>query len=112
MPVLLGRRPVVMDPFAFRVLAERGRVNDRPLAGRIARREFDVLVLMGAWTSPARGCVRIFISGRAVTAAMREAYRFDRQLGPYYLFVPAEEDRGSGREGDGNKDCPRRPRPE
>src|SRR5205085_2074695 len=37
--VLLGRRPVVMDAFAYRVLARHGRVDDRVLAGQVARQE-------------------------------------------------------------------------
>src|SRR5262249_33712314 len=44
--VLLGRRPVVMDPFAFRLLVERGRIDPEPLAERIRRREFAILVLI------------------------------------------------------------------
>jgi hypothetical protein len=91
-PVLLGQRPVVMDPFAFRVLAERGRVDDRPLAERIARREFDVLVLMGRVDQPGESLCPRFHFGSRVTAAMQQAYRFDRQVGPYYLFVPTARD--------------------
>jgi hypothetical protein len=87
-PVLLGQQPVVMDPFAFRVLAERGRVDDRLLAERIARHEFDVLVLMGRVDRPEESLCPRFHFGARVTAAMRAAYRFDRQVGPYYLFVP------------------------
>lgn len=89
-PVLLGRRPVVMDAFAYRVLAERGRVDDRELAGRIARQEFDVLVLMGRVDRPGESLCPRFHFGPRVTTAMQEAYRFDREAGPYYLFVPAE----------------------
>ena len=91
-PVLLSRRPVVMDAFAFRVLAERGRVDDRELAGRIARQEFDVLVLMGRVDRPGESLCPRFHFGPRVTAAMQEAYRFDREVGPYYLFVPFRRD--------------------
>lgn len=91
-PVLLGRRPVVMDAFAYRVLAERGRVDDRELAGRIARQEFDVLVLMGRVDRPGESLCPRFHFGPRVTAAMQEAYRFDREVGPYYLFVPFSRD--------------------
>ena len=87
-PVLLGRRPVVMDAFAYRVLAERGRVDDRELAGRIVRQEFDVLVLMGRVDRPGESLCPRFHFGPRVTAAMQEAYRFDREVGPYFLFVP------------------------
>jgi hypothetical protein len=91
-PVLLGRRPIVMDAFAYRVLAEHGRVDDRALAERIARREFDVLVLMGRVDRPGESLCPRFHFGPRVTAAMLEAYRFDREVGPYYLFVPCSRD--------------------
>jgi hypothetical protein len=100
-PVLLGRRPVVMDAFAYRVLAERGRVDDRELAGRIARQEFDVLVLMGRVDRPGESLCPRFHFGPRVTAAMQEAYRFDRQVGPYYLFVPEARTEASDRSGQG-----------
>jgi hypothetical protein len=87
-PILLGQRPVVMDAFAFRVLAERGRVDDRQLADRVTRQEFDVLVMMGRVDHPEESLCPRFHFGPRVTRAMREAYRFDRQIGPYYLFVP------------------------
>src|SRR5207253_3605289 len=44
--VLLGQRPVVMDAFAFRLLAERGLIDDAELAERIRRGEFNGLVLL------------------------------------------------------------------
>jgi hypothetical protein len=85
-PVLLGQRPVVMDAFAYRVLAERGRIDDRELAGRIERQEFDYLVMMVRVDEPRSLCPQ-FHFGPRVTAAMLQAYRFQRQLGPYFLFA-------------------------
>ena len=43
--VLLGQRPVVMDPFSFKVLVESGKIDARPLVERIDRQEFNALVL-------------------------------------------------------------------
>jgi hypothetical protein len=97
-PVLLGQRPVVMDAFAYRVLAERGRVDARALPDRIARREFDVLVLMGRVDRPGESLCPRFHFGPRVTAVMQEAYRFDREVGPYYLFVPDDRKRLSARQ--------------
>jgi hypothetical protein len=87
-PVLLGQRPVVMDAFAYRVLAERGRVDDRHLAGRIDRQEFDALVLLGRVDRPGESLCPRFHFGPRVTHSMQQAYRFQRQIGPYYVFVP------------------------
>jgi hypothetical protein len=95
-PILLGQRPVVMDAFAFRVLAEREQVDDRQLAERIARQEFEALVLMGRVDRSDESLCPRFHFGPRVTAAMQAAYRFDRLLGPYYLFVPARRDRANG----------------
>jgi hypothetical protein len=84
-PVLLGQRPVVMDPFAFRVLAERGFIDDRALAERIDKQEFDVVVMLNRFDRPESLCPR-FHFGPRVTDSLRRAYQFDRQVGGYYVF--------------------------
>jgi hypothetical protein len=84
--VLLGQRPVVMDPFAFRLLAERGLIDDAELAGRVARGEFDALVLLGRIDVPGESLCPHFHFGPRVTDAMRRAYRFERQVGRYFVF--------------------------
>ncbi len=92
--VLLGQRPVVMDAFAFRLLAERNLIDDAPLARRIDRREFNGLVLLRRVENPEERLTQ-FHFGPQVTNALRRAYRFDKQLGQYYLYVP-EPAAGSG----------------
>jgi hypothetical protein len=87
--VLHGQRPVVMDAFAFRVLAEHGHLDDTVLAGRVARHEFSALVLLGRIDRPGQSLCPRFHFGPRVTEAMRRAYRFDRTVGGYFLFVPA-----------------------
>jgi hypothetical protein len=87
-PVLLGQRPLMLDAFAFRILVEAGRIDDRPLAERISRREFDVLVLMDRVDQVNSRLYPRDHFGEHITNAMRQAYRFDRRVGPYYLFVP------------------------
>jgi hypothetical protein len=90
-PVLLGQRPVVMDAFAFRLLAERGRIDDEALAHRIRRHEFDVLILLGRIDRPGETlCPRIHFGPR-VTQAILDSYRFDRRFGVYALFVRKEK---------------------
>jgi hypothetical protein len=85
--VLLGRRPVVMDPFSFRVLAERGRIDDAPLADRINRQEFAALVMRARIDRPESLCPRHHFGPR-VTKAMLRAYSFDRRVRGYYVFRP------------------------
>jgi len=90
-PVLRGQRPVVMDAFAFRLLAERGHLDDEALAQRIRRHEFDVLILLGRIDRPGETfCPQIHF-GPLVTQAILNSYRFDRRLGVYALFVPQQE---------------------
>jgi hypothetical protein len=87
--VLLGQQPVVMDAFAYRVLAERGLIEDAELAGRVERKGFDILVFLHRIDVPEESLAPHFHFGPRVTAAMLRAYRFDRQVGRYPLFVPA-----------------------
>ncbi len=86
--VLLGQRPVVLDAFAFRVLAERGRIDAQPLVRRIEQKEFNALVLLHR-LEDTDDRLAGFHFGLEVTAALRAAYRFDRQVGQYFLYVPA-----------------------
>jgi hypothetical protein len=88
-PVLLGQRPVVMDAFAFRVLAERGLVDDGELTSRIEEQQFDVVVMMGRFDREGEGLCPRFHFGPRVTAALRRSYRFERQVGDYFVYVPA-----------------------
>src|SRR5262249_1085222 len=86
-PVLLGQRPVVMDPFAFRVLAERRLIDDRPLAELIDMQEFDALVMMNRIDRVESLCPH-FHFGPQVTDSLLRAYRFDRQGGGYFVYRP------------------------
>jgi hypothetical protein len=88
-PVLLGQRPVVMDAFCFRVLAERGLIDDEALAERIRRHEFDVLILLGRIEVPGQTFCPDTHFGPRVTDAILQNYRFDRRVGVYYLFKPS-----------------------
>jgi hypothetical protein len=89
--VLLGHRPVVMDPFAFRLLAERGRIDPEPLAARVRRREFAALVVVRRIDFPDESLAPHLHFGPQVTDAIREAYRFDQAVGGYYLFKPRRD---------------------
>jgi hypothetical protein len=90
-PVLLGRRPVLLDPYSYRVLIERGRVNPNELAGRVRRREFTALVLLRDLHDPNHPLNPPYNQmhfGAMVTDAIREEYQLERRTGPYYVFRP------------------------
>jgi hypothetical protein len=86
--VLRDRRPVVMDPFSFRVLAERSLIDDAPLAERINRQEFAALVMRARIDRPEESLCPRHHFGPLVTRAMLRAYRFERRVGDYYVFLP------------------------
>lgn len=90
-PVLLGRRPVLLDPYSYRVLVERGRVDPNVLSGRVRRREFTALVLLRHLHDPNHPLNPAFNKlhfGPTVTDAIREEYQFEHRIGPYYVFRP------------------------
>jgi hypothetical protein len=90
-PVLLGRRPVLLDPYSYRVLVERGRVDPSELAARVRRREFTALVLLRDLHDPNHPLNPAYNQvhfGASVTGAMSEEYQFERRIGPYYIFRP------------------------
>jgi hypothetical protein len=89
-PVLLGQRPVVMDAFCFRVLAERRLIDDAALAERIRRHEFNVVILLGRIDVPGETFCPDIHFGPRVTDAILQEYRFDRRIGLFYLFVRKE----------------------
>jgi hypothetical protein len=87
-PVLRGQRPVIMDAFAFQVLASRGLIDDRALARRIEQREFDVLILLGRIDRPEETFAPHTHFGPRVTQAIQDHYQFQGRLGAFVLFVP------------------------
>jgi hypothetical protein len=89
--VLLGRRPVVMDAFAYRLLIESGRIDPQALAERIERREFSAVVLLRRLDDQRTELIQRLHFGTRVTDAIRNAYRFERQIGAYYLYAPKKE---------------------
>jgi len=88
LPVLRGQRPVVMDAFAFRILAERGKIDDQALAERVRHKEFDVVILLGRIDDPDNTLCPRFHFGELVTQAIRDNYHFDQRMGKFFFFVP------------------------
>ena len=87
--VALGRQPLIMDAF---MLARLDRAHPEwvhPLIASIAQRRFGLVVLtvplenrdFDLWWSD-------FDFGPRVAGALRQAYRWDRQVGRYHLYRP------------------------
>jgi hypothetical protein len=76
-----------MDAFAYRLLVEKGLIDDGPLAERVNRQEFDALVFMVPIDQPGSLCPDPHFGPR-VTEAMLRRYRFDRYVGGYAVFRP------------------------
>ncbi|MBO0696856.1 MAG: hypothetical protein J2P46_00540 [Zavarzinella sp.] len=92
-PVLMGQRPFILDAFAYRILAEQGRIDPEQLAGRIRRHEFATLVLLRNVHDPNDPLNARFTEmhfGPQVTRAMAESYRFEQKVGAYSIFRPKQ----------------------
>lgn len=84
----LGRRPTVMDAFAFRLLSEKGAIDDRELTLRVRRHEFAKLIMMRRIDVAEESLAPRFHFGPRVTDALREEYRFESTIGGYSIFRP------------------------
>lgn len=88
-PVSLGRRPVVLDPFMLRRLAQDDPEAVAPLVERIRAQEFDLLVLLrhpegqdlDEWYAD-------FHFGPEIAAAFDEAYMYRETRGRYRIHEP------------------------
>ncbi|MDP8970456.1 MAG: hypothetical protein M3N52_08195, partial [Actinomycetota bacterium] len=87
-PVALGRRPIVLDPF---MLLRIGRVHPETvdhLVGRIGDRDFDVVALIVSLESDNDDWWADFHFGTRVADALRRAYRPAGTAGGYFLYHP------------------------
>jgi hypothetical protein len=90
LPVILGQRPIVLDPFMFRRIAREDPGAAASLARRIRAREFDLIVLLKRvenedlswWWDD-------YHFGPEVAAAIRDAYTYRETRGPYHVYEPA-----------------------
>ncbi len=87
--IVLGRRPVVMDPFMIAKLERAHPQQVDPLISWITSRRFALIVLVVSledssqnfwWTD--------FHFGARVAGALRSNYRADGRVGGYYLYRP------------------------
>jgi hypothetical protein len=86
-PILAGRRPLLLDPFAFRVatLGQPGLTDE--LARRIASREFECIFLeYDPGDARGRGWYRNVSLGETVVDAVLGAYRYEGNAGGQRVY--------------------------
>jgi hypothetical protein len=94
-PVSLGQRPVVLDPFMLRRLEDRDPAAVQRLVDRIRAREFELVVLVVPLQPPDQWWWRDMHFGTRVTRALADAYTESGRAQGYYLYRP-NPDRSSG----------------
>jgi hypothetical protein len=91
MPILAGQRPVLLDPFAFHVVALNRPLVEKNLIDRLGRREFPCVILeQDPMTERGRGWYRNVHLTWPVIEAISQGYRFDRSIGAERFYVPPE----------------------
>jgi len=84
--LLAAGRTIQVQPFQYGWLVRRGRVDPGPLAARIARRQFSLIVLR----SPRPGGPGPSDLPAAIQRAVGENYALHREIGPYRVFLPGD----------------------
>jgi hypothetical protein len=90
-PVSLGQRPVVLDPFMLLRLERRDPAAVGRLVERIRAREFDLVVLVVPLDPPDQAWWRDMHFGTRVTQALADAYTYSGRAQGYYLYRPAPD---------------------
>jgi hypothetical protein len=87
-PLSLGQRPVVLDPFMLRRLQDRDPTAVQRLVERIRTREFELVVLVVSLEQPDQEWWRDMHFGTRVTQALNDFYTFSGRAQGYYLYRP------------------------
>jgi hypothetical protein len=87
-PVSLGQRPVVLDPFMLRRIQDRDPAAVQRLVERIRAREFELVVLVEPLQPADREWWRDMHFGVPVTQALADAYTDSGRAQGYYLYRP------------------------
>jgi hypothetical protein len=95
-PVSLGQRPVVLDPFMLRRLEDSDPAAVQRLVERIRAREFELIVLVVPLRPPDQEWWREMHFGTRVTDALADAYADSGRAQGYYLYRPAPAGRSGG----------------
>jgi hypothetical protein len=95
-PVSLGQRPVVLDPFMLRRLEDRDPAAVQRLVERIRAREFELVVLIVPLQPPDQWWWRDMHFGTRVTRALADAYAESGRAQGYYLYRPNPDGSSGG----------------
>jgi hypothetical protein len=87
-PVSLGQRPVVLDPFMLVRLERRDPAAVQRLVERIRAREFELVVLVVPLEPPDQEWWREMHFGVRVTETLAGAYTYGGRAQGYYLYRP------------------------
>jgi hypothetical protein len=88
-PVSLGQRPVVLDPFMLLRIGRRDPAAAQRLVDRIHAHEFELIVLVEPLQPVDRSWWRDMHLGAGVAEAVADAYVPDGTAQGYYLYRPA-----------------------
>jgi hypothetical protein len=90
-PILVNQRPVVLDPFAFRVVAVNNPDVVHDLTARLRRREFTCVVLDHDPTVPAgyRWYANVNF-GESVRDTLLQFYQYDGMVGGEHFYRPVK----------------------
>jgi hypothetical protein len=90
-PILTGHRPVILDPFGFRVVAVNKPEIVDDLTARLKRREFSCVVLEHDPATPAGyGWYSNVNLGDTVRDTVVQFYKYDRTVGGERFYRPLE----------------------
>lgn len=88
-PILAGRRPILLDPFAFRVAAMKQPAMAEDLIARLRAREFACVVLeMDPESERGRGWYRNVHLGAPVIEALLKQYDYRESIGGRRFYTP------------------------
>jgi hypothetical protein len=91
-PVSLGQRPVVLDPFMLQRLGRRDPSAVARLVERIRAREFDLVVLVIPLQPVDTEWWREMHFGTPVVEALADSYVYSGTVDGYHLYRPASTD--------------------
>jgi hypothetical protein len=91
-PVSLGRRPIVLDPFMLLRLVRKHPDWGTDLVRRLDNREFDKIVLLHPLDPESVWYTNVHF-GREISTAMNRNYRFAREVQTYWVYVPRADKR-------------------
>lgn len=87
-PVQLGQRPVVLDPFMMLRIGQRDPAAARALAQRIEDREFEVIALVEDLEPLDQRWWREFHFGSDIAEAIARSYDYDGRVQGYRIYTP------------------------